>query len=345
MLRASLAVACLAFLAIAPAATADDGLQAPDPDGKWEESGLRFSVLRSTDLAVPNPMQVALKIPLPSPSGGFAVNIDGSDIQVDLTGDGQFNTKAKEGRPVFFLVKRDDGSTFKYAVRFYRGARNAWFYETATSMRGRLGGETVTFIDADCNGTFNEVGKDAVQIGRARHAIPLGRVIALKGKLYHLKVDADGDTASVQEYAGPTGTMDMTRNFRAPSALQYAVVQNGESYFDLCERGAQTLPAGKYVLVRGRLERGRKSVEIVRGEMKEIELAADAALEPEWGPPVRIEFKARLSDDKLHIDATLRFFGQLGEEYVNFENMIMAPEIKVLSSEGYEALTGRFATG
>ena len=324
---------------------ADDGLQEPDPDGSWEESTLKFKLLPSTNVAVAEAIQVAMKLDLPSPSGGFAVLADNSTVSVDTTGDGNINTKAKEGRPVFLSITYDDGEKGRYAVRFYRGPRRAWCVETATSMSGKVGKESFSLIDANCNGKFDEIGTDAVLVGRSKWAQPLGRVMSIKGKLYHVRVDSKGTTVGIQEYSGPTGTLDLNKNFRAPGALQFAIVQSGEVYFDLSARGGQPVPVGKFVFVRGRLEKSRKSCNIVRGKMPEIEVGADAKVEPEWGPPIRIDFKPTLNDGKLHIDARLQFFGRAEEEYTDFADVIMTPKISVRSKEGAEAASGTFATG
>lgn len=344
MFRASLAVLGLALVLAAPS-VADDGLQAPDPGGTWEESSLKFSLMRSTNLAFGDPMPVGMTIELPSPSGGFAVKAEGGTVEVDLNGDGSLDTKAKEGKPVILKVTYSDGSTGNYAVRFYRGARMAWCYETATSMTGKVGGETLTLVDANCNGTFDEFGKDGLILGRAKYAVPLGRVISLKGKLYHLKVDPKGETVGIQEYTGATGSLDMMANFRAPTRPLYTVVQVGDCFFDASERGGITVPAGKYVFVKGRLEKGRKSCDISRGRMAEFEVAADGKSEPDWGPPLKILFKAKLTKDTVHIDAGLHYLGKAEEEYHNFQNIISTPDIKVTGSDGAEACKGRFATG
>jgi hypothetical protein len=323
-----------------------DGTPAePDPDGSWEEFSLKFTVLRSTKLVVGGRIKAALKIGLPSPAGGFALKPDGSSISVDLNGDGRVDTKAKEGRPVFLQVQHDDGARAKYAVRFYRGPRMGWTYETASAMAGRVGGEAVKIVDGDCNGKYDDVGKDAVFIGRQRWGMPLGRVIVLKDKLYHVKVDPRGASVSLQPYAGKTGKIDLTRKFRAPGKLQYAVVQCGEAYFDASARGGVEVPAGKYALLRARLEKGRQSCHIVRGKMKEIEVASGGKTEPEWGPPLRIEFQAKVNKKKIHIAARLHYYGKADEEYVDFENVVSTPEVMVRSSDGAVASKGRFSTG
>lgn len=343
MLKFGLALAGLALLLAAPAAFADGELQAPDPEGQWEAFPLKFSILRTTNIAVGGKHEAALKIPLPSETGGFTLQPEGTNLSVDVNGDGTVDSKVKEGQPVFLQVKYDDGEMAKYAVRFFRGARMAWFYETATSMAGTVAGEKVSLIDADCNGKYDDFGKDAILVGRGPWAAPLGKIVLLKDKLYHVKVDPKGASLSLQAYTGETGTLDLRKNFRAPGALQYAVVQCAEAYFELSGKGAN-VPVGKYVFVCGRLEKGKKACNIVRGEMKEIEVGTGGAT-PQWGPPLKIVFKASRNEEKIHIDAGLRYTGQGDEEYRDFENVISTPDVQVKSKEGIVADKGRFATG
>lgn len=338
-----LALAALALLIAAPPALADGAAVAPDPAGRWESFPLKFSILRQTSIAVGGKHEAALKIPLPSESGGFTLQPEGSNLSVDVNGDGAVDQKVKEGAPIFLQAKYDDGATARYAVRFFRGARMAWFYETATSMAGTAAGEKISLVDADLNGRYDDLGKDAVVIGRGPWAAPLGKVLLIKDKLYHAKVDPRGESISLQEYKGETGNLDLRKNFRAPGALQYAVVQSGDNYFEMSGKGAG-LPAGKYALLCGRLEKGKKACNIVRGDMKEIEVgSSDAA--PSWGPPLRIVFKATRNDEKIHIDAALRFLGAADEEYKDFENVISTPDVQIKSREGVLADRGRFATG
>jgi hypothetical protein len=304
-----------------------------------------MKVLPQTELAVFKPMAVGIKIELPSPSGGFAVQADASGVQVDVVGDGNANVKAKEGQPVIMNLRYEDGTSCKYALRFFRGERMQWYYETATSMQGTIKGVNVTLIDANCNGKWDEFGKDAIIVGKGRFGIPLSRVIPIKDGLFHVKVDPRGASISIQEYTGSTGTLDLIKNFKAPGGLEYAVVQNGEAFFDLMVKGGLKVPAGKYVFAGGRLVKAKKSCDIVRGEWKEAVVADGAKCEPEWGPPMRLAFQVKLTDDKFHIDASIRVFGLGGEEYVNFQSTIMTPDISVKSKDGAEAAKGKFATG
>jgi hypothetical protein len=323
-------------------------LASEGPGGHPGENGEGFTL---SARQIPNSMvadakseRVGMKINLPSPSGGFAVQAEGSSVQIDANGDGTLDTKIKEGQIATFLVKYEDGETLNYFVRFYR-ERNAMYYESATGMSGKVFGEPFTLIDADCNGKFNDLGKDAVLVGKDKWAVPLGNVVAIKDKLYTLRVDPKGKKVTAEAYAGETGTLDMMKSFKGPVAPQYAIVQCAENYFNLSARGGMKVPCGKYALFKGRLDTGKKSCDIRRGQMKEIEVATGATAQPEWGPPLRIVFKPRMTGEKVHMDASFLLLGKADEQYTNFAPGTMVPEILIKGKDGSVLEKGKFATG
>jgi hypothetical protein len=323
----------------APALAGD----APAGEG-WEEFSLSARQIPVPQVATAKPEQVGMKINLPSPGGGFAVQAEGAMISIDVNGDGNFDAKIKEGQTATFQVKYDEGDGLNYFVRFFR-VKNAIYYESATGMSGKVAGETLTVIDADCNGLFNDLGKDAVMIGKDKWASPLSGVVCIKDKLYALKMDPKGKKASVQEFKGEVGTLDMVKSFKGPSFPLYAIVQCGDNYFNAAVKGGIKVPCGKYAFVKGRLDNGKKSCDIVRGQMKEVEVATGAACTPEWGPPLRIAFKPRMMNEKVHMDASLEFFGKAEEQYVNFASLITAPEILIKGKDGSVLKKDKFATG
>lgn len=337
-------VSIVALLLWGAPAFAGDGAGGPDPGGKWEEFALSVRQVANVQVATAVPQQVGMKLDLPSPAGGFAVMPGGGSVQVDVNGDGTLDSKVKDGQVATLQVKYDDGSTLNYFVRFYR-INNAMYFQSVTGATGKAFGESITVIDANCNGSFNDLGKDAVQIGKDRWAAPLGKVACIKDKLYSVKVDARGKSVSLQEYAGEAGTIDMMKSFKGPRAPEYVVLQSGENYFNVSAKGGMRVPCGKYVLVKGRLDNGKKSCDITRGDMKELEVGTGAPCEPEWGPPLRIVFRTKFSEGKLHIDAALDFRGKADERYERFASMTAAPEISVKGKDGSVLKKDRFATG
>jgi hypothetical protein len=316
-----------------------------DPGGKWEEFSLSVRQLPDPQVATAKNEQVGMKINLPSQGGGFAVQVEGGSVNVDVNGDGNFDSKVKEGQIATLQVKFEDGEILNYFVRFFR-VKNAICFESVTGLVGKVMGETVTLIDADCNGTFGDVEKDAILIGREKWAIPLGNVICIKDKLYCLKVDSRGKKASVQAYTGEVGTLDMMKSFKGPVAPQYVVVQSGSSYYNVSAKGGSKVPCGKYTFVKGRLDNGKKNCNIVRGQMKEFEVTSGSPCVPEWGPPLRIAFTPKLSEGgKLHIDASFQLFGKAEELYRDFGDAILVPEIQVKAKDGSVLKKDRFATG
>jgi hypothetical protein len=170
-------------------------------------------------------------------------------------------------------------------------------------------------------------------------------VVEIKGKLYTLKMDPKGKKGSFQEFKGEVGTLDLAKSFKGPSFPQYAIVQCGDNYFNAAVKGGIKVPCGKYAFLKGRLDNGKKSCDIARGQMKELEVTTGATCQPEWGPPLRIAFKPRMAGEKVHMDINLEFFGKADEQYLNFADLITAPEILIKGKDGSVLKKDKFATG
>ncbi|MHC4778498.1 MAG: hypothetical protein ACYTFG_07990 [Planctomycetota bacterium] len=336
-MRVLLLIACFTL----PLIRAEGG----ESEGEWKIYPLRPVHGQKLRLAAAAPLPARLRMPFAHPGGGFELRPEGRTLRADLDGDGILDAVTEEGEVFKFLVQDRGGKPLSYLVRFYRGAKRAWFLEPATVLTCDVEGEPLTFIDTNLDLRFHEEGVDAVMGKGSPWAIPLGKVMHIGSTLHHVEVDSRSRTASVRPFTGPKGTVDLREGFRSPGALTLAVVKCGSSYFDVATREKTPVPTGKYELLRGRLETPEKSCAILRGNMKPILVEAGALAAPAWGRPVRIDFEAALSDGKMHVSSVLRYFGSLGEEYGEFSGPLTTPKIEVISPEGRILARSRFETG
>ncbi|MHC4597575.1 MAG: hypothetical protein ACYS47_01085 [Planctomycetota bacterium] len=338
-------VAILTIIAACAGVRAAEGPEGPDPKAPWRSHALSPVLRSDLRFAVAAPIPAGLKMPFPPSAGTFALRPEGRTLRADLDGDGTLDAVTEEGDVFTFHVRAARGGKRPCHYRFFRGAKRAWYFEPATAMTAEIGGERFALLDADANLRFDDVGRDAVLLGDAGWAVPLGRVMLLGGKLHHVKAEPDGRAVSLQPYRGETGVLNLDRRFRAPGRLAFAVVRSGEAWFDLAGKGGGVVPVGGYRLVRGRLEKNGESCTIVPGEMKAFQVSSAGPAAPRWGGPLRINFRPRLSGSRLHVDALLRYFGEGGEEYVDFTGPLTTPTVVVISPGGAELSRGRFETG
>jgi len=89
----------------------------------WKKHGLSFQLAPYHRSVMDHGIDLNRGIRLPNPTGRFAFEADEDEqvetLKVDTDGDGNPETKVKEGRPVFFRMKYCDGKVGPYPVRFF----------------------------------------------------------------------------------------------------------------------------------------------------------------------------------------------------------------------------------
>lgn len=284
-------------------------------------------------------------VPHARDTAGFATERTGvMALEVDTNGDGKLDEKVKGARGFAKLRgETSDGKPFSYAVRFkFEGTSYKW--SAAGLMTGKIHGQTIKLIDQNGNGEYDDYGADAMIIGSSPAASFLSRVVNLGGELFDLDVTADGTKLSVKPYEGETGTLDLQSKFQSNGTLVSAVVLSGDNSFDLAGAGTGLLvPAGKYELTSGFVEKAGETCWIRRGKAATLDVRRGTKLSLEWGAAVVAEFDYKVEGDEITVQPNVAFFGQAGEEYHSFRPEAKSPKLLITDkATGKLVASGRF---
>jgi hypothetical protein len=270
------------------------------------------------------------------------------ELSVDTDGDGKTDSEVK-GAKGFLVLKADDvdGDKLHYAVRFKIDGKQ-YKYATSGVMRGSLAGESITLIDQNNNGVWNEVGVDAMICGKGNAASYLSKIANLNGSLYEIEVSANGKHIDAKPYAGESGELSLRNGFKARGKIEAAVVNStdGQYSFELAGSASLRVPVGSYKLAAGLASKSSEGVRIGAGKMKPLEVRAGAETSLEWGAPVVAEFTFGREGEAVKIEpSSLHYYGRAGEEYVEFLPQGASPKFLVYDERTEKLLkTGRFGT-
>jgi hypothetical protein len=259
---------------------------------------------------------------------GFVTEIDGTALAVDANGDGKVDTKAKGSSGLITLKgKTAEGKSFKYSVRLRN--EGGWQWSAGGAMVGKLGGESITLVDQNNNGKYNDFGEDAMIIGKSDAAAFLSKVVSLKGALYNLSVSTDGRELSATPWTGATGRLNVAKDYESKAKLITAVVAAGADgiSFDLARaKNGMLLPVGEYRIVSGMVTKGQQSARIKGGD-RTYNVTADADISVKWGGPLRAEFDYDVKGDQVTFDPSkVWYYGQAGEEYTTWMPSGLSPK-------------------
>jgi hypothetical protein len=321
---------------------------AADPDS----IDLRYRSYRKWSINLPAPrwFEVNGGIRIAHAHGDqFEVAVEGNRLRIDTDGDGKLDRTIKP------LVDRDTnvstsrvilsgtslkGKAFRYAVRLQKDARG-WEWAPGGAMVGTIddgGGATpIRIIDQNGNGSFDDVGVDAMIVGSGDEAMFLSQSIIVDNTLRQISITPDGTRITMHRYSGQTTKFDMTTSFDAKAVLLSAVVRSsdGKNSFDFgASKGPLEIPAGTYEVVAGAVGLGQHRVQIRAGKMKPFQLKPDQQQVFNWGGPVRSEFTfARQGETVQFSPQSIWYFGQAGEEYFNWTPIGKSPEFKVVNAD------------
>lgn len=155
---------------------------------------------------------------------------------------------------------------------------------------------------------------DMIAIGQGE-PIPLTKRHLIGGKLYELKVAADGSTVTYWPAPdGKSGKIDLPK---IPS-LKSLVIIGDQGAYDLVTCGTSEIPAGKYKFCYGLIAQGKQTMAISFDTFKEpvaLEIV-EGKNAPKVGPPFTFDWKPLASRGRLLIDASYwHIVGAGGESY------------------------------
>lgn len=291
---------------------------------------------------------VSGSIPIAHAGGpGFSTEVQGTALAVDTNGDGKVDDKVKGIKDLKILKSKDaNGNAFAYAVRLSKTG-DAWTFASGTVLSGKVKGENVTLIDQDNNGSYVDVGVDAMIVGEGDAAGLLSRVANLGGTLYELEFQANGRSVAVKPFTGEVGTLDLRSDFESKGRLEAAIVVNAKGDLSFNVATAKTgmkVPTGDYTLKSGYVTLGTENVRVREGRARTVAVRKDELTKLEWGGPVAIEFDHAIAGGEVKIPYTsLKYFGRGGEEYYSFFPDATSPIVKVTDKANGRLLSqGRF---
>jgi hypothetical protein len=302
---------------------------------------LAFRTLRTWDVHLPAETFAPIGKAIPFAGAGEAglrVAIEEGALRIDGDGDGEFDgrvetpSKEKGSQLVVFRLNADTESESNFAVRVANTGR--WSFGPAGAMEGTFGSTRFMIFDQNGNGRFNDVGEDAMIVGRGKTASFLSKTIHVDGVLHAFTISADGKSATLERYTGEMGTLDMGADLDTQAKMRSIVVnsKDGAHSFELSRSltGGISVPAGDYTMHSAQVVLGKSHADMKTGRSKPISVETGATTKLAWGGPVNAEFAYGRGNGKVEIAPNdIRYYGNAGEEYSNFMPLGSSPKFAI----------------
>lgn len=319
-----------------------------DAAGPWTVD-LRPKSIRTWTIDLPaDPFRpVSGSIPIPHANGdGFKVEANGVGFRIDTDGDGEVDreiegrehpeTKVRHARVT--LKGERDGQPFTYPVRL-EARGSGWSWASSGALVGEVNGVPVKLVDMDGNGSFADVGRDAIAVA-GDVAQFFGKSLLVGDEL--LSLDLDGTSLRLAPYGGETGTLDLRSNFDADGVLLAAIVKStdGEHSFELSgsEKAVQ-VPEGRYRLVKAILGLGDSRVTAETRRMRAVRVSAKKPASMKWGAPLAATFEVGSQDGALMLEPDkVRYVGAGGEVWTGWNPIGKSPTFTVKDKETGDVL-------
>jgi hypothetical protein len=277
---------------------------------------------------------------------GFVVDNGPFKLVIDSDGNGKPDEVIKGlGGEALLKGKHKDGSKFEYAVRV-RKDREQWQFACGGVMTGKINGIPVSLIDQNNNGIWNEVGTDAMIVGKSSAASYLSKIINVKGELLEFSASEDGSSITLKPYQGESGILNAVEKYNSKGKLTSAVFssRDREVSFELSQsKKGLRVPINEYELSSATAAKSVEHVRIRRGSMRGITVKGGDEQIIQWGGPLRIEFTHHRTDDESITVNLPTFYGDAEEEYYDFFPGGKSPSILVTDKKtGKEVWSGKF---
>ncbi len=302
-----------------------------------EFAPLKFKTYRDWDLLLPKEQNRRMSgaVALHGITGAFRTKLTGNALAVDRDGDGELDvTITGESGIVTFQGQTPAGAKRRYSWRLMnQGA--GWHALAGGAAVGKVDGQQIQVIDQNLNGRFDEVGVDALIVGRGKHAHFLSEVVNVRGQLHRLSVNPEGSSIEWTPYEGPRGILDLTTDFASKGKLLGAVVmsEDGRHSFTLARRALE-VPAGDYHLLHGRIGLGRNVVAFSKGKTGVLRVEPGATRRLALGEPVTIDFKyVRQPGRVIMAPQLITYLGKSGEKYEQWTPFGGSPQFDVRDME------------
>jgi len=169
-----------------------------------------------------------------------------------------------------------------------------WRMQGVYGWIGQLGSVQIRILDENLDGKYGNNGKDAIQIGKSRIALPLRGKHMIGEDFYKLKISEDGSSLEYTRLSDvPVGLV------RTPFPGKYLVglVLDGKAgAFDIQACSRSGIPAGDYSVVYGVVGNPRSPIALYRGRRGganlKYNIQADKNNLLRIGPPLQLIFSA-----------------------------------------------------
>lgn len=330
------------------------GLTAVSPESSGPlpavvSADLTFKPYKEWDILLPNEQfaGVAEGIRLPHAGGdSLPVRLEGTVLWVDRDGDGKCESKVEpleRGKTALLVLRvpaEGQEQDKSYAVRL--SSEGKWTYSASGAMVGEVEGTRVQLIDQNNNGRFDDIGQDAMIVGRGKSASFLSEVASIDGKLFSISVDESGQRIEYAPYSGPVGILDLGSEMESKARMRSVVVtsEDGKRSFEVSRYNeGLSVPAGKYSVHSGRVVLGKSKADLRQGRSEWIEVQEGERTALAWGGPVEAEFTYARSGGEITIGPRdIWYYGRSGEEYSNFMPLGSSPNFAIKDKQTGEVL-------
>lgn len=269
----------------------------------------------------------------------FKTSLEGTRLQIDSDGDGSTDV-AVEGKTAFVTLR--SGST-AYAVRLEN--KQGWKFAAGGYLTGKIKGQKIRIIDQNNNGSFADIGEDALILGNGKVATFLSEVVNVGGELYTIRVDQANSSLVCTAYEGPSGTLKLSCATKGKVLSAILKSRDGKHSFDMARAAdGMKVPVGAYQMVCGELGLGQSRVKMSTGRSKEILIGKDQEQAACWGGPVKAEFAYQHSGGKVHLSPKkVWYYGSTGETYENWVPIGASPKFTIFDTDtGQEVAQAHF---
>ncbi|MBT3201891.1 MAG: hypothetical protein HN350_18480 [Phycisphaerales bacterium] len=172
-----------------------------------------------------------------------------------------------------------------------------WRMQGIYGWTGKIGTTAIRILDENLDGKYGTNGKDAIQIGKAKLALPLRKTHRIGEDFYTLKISADGATLDFKKIEDVKVGL-----VRTPFKGRYLiglVLDGKEGAFDIQACSRTGIPAGTYNVVYGVVGDPRSPAALFGGRNAglQYEIQADMKNTLRIGPPLQLVFPAEFKQE------------------------------------------------
>jgi hypothetical protein len=283
--------------------TYDNGKKVTCLTPQWASGGTQMNISGSIGKAKIGGKSVAV-------SGWQSAK--GCKIGLDSNGDSIVNTQefkmVPTGGSVVLIGKIDDKElaircsdvAISYDAKAGEVRNMRWRMQGVYGWVGQIGSVDIRILDENLDGKYGHDGKDAIQIGKSRLALPLRGKHRIGQEFYKLKISEDGSSL---EYTRLSDVAVGLVRTPFPGKFLVGLVLDGKAgAFDIQACSKSGIPAGDYNVVYGVVGNPRSPIALYRGRRGgaalKYNIQADMKNLLRIGPPLQLVFNASYKQEE-----------------------------------------------